>query len=98
MSATTEFDTQAVPDAPTEGAPVPRPRIRYGAIVWGAIVCGIATTVLVVASSPKSRAAFAEWLGGLTPVGYTLIGVLVLGGLILLGGLLGILRHAQRRD
>lgn len=97
--STAVFDSAGSPDAAsdTSVAVGMRPRIRFGAIAWGLIVCAIAGTVLTVIGTPDARTAFAAWLGSLTPGGYVLIGVLVLGGLILLWGLLGLIRRLQRR-
>jgi hypothetical protein len=103
MTDTTELaaadDIGSVAPGPetADGSSGVRPRIRFGAIAWGLLVCGIAGTVLTVIGTPDARTAFASWLGALTPGGYVLIGVLVLGGLILLWGLLGVIRRLQRR-
>ncbi|GAA3736485.1 hypothetical protein GCM10022239_10420 [Leifsonia bigeumensis] len=104
MTDTTEFATTddtgiETPRADTADASSSRvrPRIRFGAIAWGLIVCAIAGAVLTVIGTPGARSAFASWLGSLTPGGYVLIGVLVLGGLILLWGLLGVIRRLQRQ-
>lgn len=104
MTETTETATStatgnetAARDVAGDPASAARPRIRFGAIAWGLIVCGIAVTVLLVIGSAPSRTAFVSWLGTLTPGGYVLIGVLAFGGLILLWGLLGLIRSLQRR-
>lgn len=97
MTDTTTSESPFAPGVPGGDEAVIRPRIRSGAIAWGLIVCGIAVAVLLVVSDGASRTAFASWLGALTPGGYLLIAVLALGGLILLWGLLGLIRRAQRR-
>jgi hypothetical protein len=73
-----------------------RPRIRFGAIAWGLIVCGIAGWVLSTLLTPGARTEFADWVLALTPAGLVIIAVLVTGGLVLLLGLLGLARRAQR--
>lgn len=73
-----------------------RPRIRWGAIVWGLIVCVIAATTLQVTRTSESREGFVLWLTRLTPGGIWLIVVLVAGGILLLLGLLAAIRRAQR--
>ena len=73
-----------------------RPRIRWGAIVWGLIVCAIAGATLAVTSEGERREGFALWLTRLTPGGIWLIVVLLAGGILLLLGLLAAIRRAQR--
>ena len=73
-----------------------RPRIRWGAIVWGLIVCAIAAATLQVTRVAESREGFTLWLTRLTPGGIWLIVVLVTGGILLLLGLLAAVRRAQR--
>lgn len=77
-------------------APAPRPRIRWGAIVWGVITGSTALTTLLVIGSRERRVAFLDWLTGLTTGGIVLLVALVVGGVILLLGLLALARHAQR--
>lgn len=89
MDAPTE-----TPDVPVQAAP--RPRIRWGAIVWGLIVCGIAAVTLQVTRTAESREGFALWLSKLTPGGVWLIVVLITGSILLLLGILAAIRRAQR--
>jgi hypothetical protein len=83
-------------DAGTIAPAQVRPRIRFGAIAWGMIVCTTALWVLIMILTPGARAEFAGWLLTLTPAGLSIIAVLVTGGLVLLLGLLGLARRAQR--
>ncbi len=73
-----------------------RPRIRFGAIAWGLIVCGVAVWVLFTLLTPGARTQFNDWVVTLTPADLGIIAVLVSGGLVLLLGLLGLARRAQR--
>jgi hypothetical protein len=99
---TPEADTQpTIPlstDARPSGDPeLPRPRIRFGAIAWGLIICAIATTTFWVATDDGRRDAFGNWLIGLTPGTFGLIVMLILGGLLLLWGGLAAIRRSQER-
>ena len=76
---------------------LPRPRIRFGAIVWGVIVCAIAATVFWISTDEARRNAFGDWLTGLTPGTAGLIGMLVVGALLLLWGALAAVRRSQER-
>ena len=78
-------------------AALPRPRIRFGAIVWGLIVCTIAATVFWIASDDRRRDEFGGWITGLTPGTMTLLAMLILGGLLLLWGGLAAIRRSQER-
>jgi hypothetical protein len=92
-------DTEPQDAALSEDAPVqtaPRPRIRWGAVAWGLIVCGIAGATLQVTRTEGSREGFILWLTRLNPSGIWLIVVLVSGGILLLLGLLAAIRRAQR--
>lgn len=89
-------DTTPIDAVPAETRFYARPRVRFGAIAWGLIVCTIAGTVLAISTSARNRAAYAEWLATLTGGTLALGVVLVLGGFSLLIGLLALIRHAQR--
>lgn len=77
--------------------PEERPRVRWAAIVWGLLFAAIAAGTLAILLRPESRDAFAEWAFALSPLTVTLYGLLALGALVLVGGLAGLLRRAQRR-
>ena len=76
---------------------LPRPRIRFGAIVWGLLVCGIAATVFWIATDAARRNAFGDWFAALTPGTAGLIVMLVVGALLLLWGGLAAIRRSQER-
>lgn len=76
----------------------PRPRIRFGAIAWGLIVCAIAVTVWSIISSPTSRSEVTTWFWELSPGTAILVAILALGALMLLLGILSLIRKAQSRQ
>lgn len=95
MSATT---TTPLPTTPAASAvPFERPRLRVGAIVWGVFVIAIASLVLWVTGDDTRREGFLEWVTTLTPGGFALVGVLVLGALLLLAGVLAAIRGPRAR-
>ncbi|QTX03691.1 hypothetical protein [Agromyces archimandritae] len=98
--------TPASAAAPVDGSPASAaaspaapagPRIRWAAILWGTVFAVIAAVSLAVLLDAPRRIAFAEWIGALSPGLATLYGVLILGGIVLLVGLLGLIRGAERR-
>ena len=91
----TETLDQQVPDAAARPA---RPRIRWGAVVWGLIVSASAVFILYIGGDAGQRRGFSAWLGGLTPVSIGLIVILAAGIAIMLIALLALVRRAQRRD
>jgi hypothetical protein len=73
-----------------------RPHVRWGGVVWGALLVAIAGFVLFTVSSRARQSAFETWVAGLTPgVGWTLA-VVAVGVFILILALLAVVRSAQR--
>jgi hypothetical protein len=104
MSDSTEPSDDTLPtNAPMTAEPAqadvvrdPHPRIRFGTIAWGLIVCAIAATTLAVIGDPERRDAFGSWLLQLDGRAAVNIAVLAFGALLLLLGLLAVIRRAQR--
>ena len=69
------------------------PRIRWAAIIWGAIAVVIAVVTLVITGSVERREAFLRWGSQLSGGDIWLLVVLVVGAFILLFGLLAVLRR-----
>lgn len=86
------------PETTPEPERMPRPRIRYGALVWGLIVTVVSAITLIVATDPEKSREFITWIDGLSEPAIGLIALIALGGLILLLGLVSLLRQTQRRD
>ncbi|MWV48295.1 hypothetical protein GRS96_03270 [Rathayibacter sp. VKM Ac-2803] len=86
MSTETLPETTAV----TAIAP-PRPRIRAGAIVWGAVVAAFSVFLLLVASDTALRADVVDRALALGGGGATALTIAVLGGIALLVGLVRVL-------
>lgn len=82
---------------PIDPASLPRPRIRFGAIVWGLIVCVLAATVFWISTDESRREAFGNWISSLTPGTSGLIVMLILGTLLLIWGGLAAIRRSQER-
>jgi len=88
------------PDTPADlaaPAPLPRPRIRTGAVIWGLVLVALAAAVLWVASSPGRRDRLADAVFGLDALGWTVLVVIAVGGTLTLIALAAVLRGLQRR-
>ena len=72
------------------------PRTRWAAIVWGLVFAALASGALYVVLSPQHRLELIEWVTGLQPTTLALYGALAIGVIVLLFGLVGLLRRAQR--
>lgn len=72
------------------------PRTRWAAIIWGAALAAIAGFALWITMSPARRTAFAEWMVGLSPAAAAAYLVLAIGAVVLVAGVVGITRRAQR--
>lgn len=88
--------TETAPTAPIDVRP-PRPRIRTGAVVWGLIVTAVGAGALYLLSSPERRQAALDWVLSLTPFGFVVVGLALLGALIFVIGFAVLIRDAQRR-
>jgi hypothetical protein len=77
-------------------ADVPRPRVRVGAIVWGALVLAFAVAVLLVDGTDAGRSTFDAWQASLTPAGWAVTGIVALGVIVLLIAGTSAIRRAQR--
>lgn len=100
-----------VTDAPTTGAsgttetstaditaPLPAPRIRVAAIVWGLVFAAAATVGIWLLADDRRRDDAADWMTSLTPSAAFAAVLLSIGVLVLVTGATGLLRHAQRRS
>lgn len=73
-----------------------RPRTRWAGIIWGLVLAGIAATVLWIVLEPARMELVSDWWATLTPAGLLLTVLLVLGGLLLVAGISGLARRADR--
>lgn len=83
-------------EADTASAEPLRARTRWAGIVWGLVFAGLAAAGLWLTASDGRADDLAAWISGLdvaTAVGYGLVAV---GALVLVTGLVGLLRRAQR--
>ena len=94
---TTSRGTTAAGGMPQD-APISRPRVRVGAIVWGALVVAFAVAVVAITASPEATDAFSRWQASLTPGAWAVIGVVALGVVVLLIAGTAAIRGAQRRS
>lgn len=90
-----EIATTPVTAATTDAAPQ-APRTRWAAIVWGLVFVALAVAGLALTSDRAHFDGLLSWIAGLgaaTAIGY---GVLTVGILVLIIGVVGLLRHAQK--
>jgi hypothetical protein len=74
-----------------------RPSIRWGGVVWGAILVVFAATMLwVVSARPRVLGAEA-WLATLSPASAWTLAFVAAGVIILILALLAVVRSAQRK-
>ena len=83
-------------EAPTT-ASAPPPRTRWAAIVWGLCFAAIAWFGIWMLSDRERHDSVTDWLASLNPGTITAFALLTLGALVLISGLVGLIRHAQRR-
>lgn len=96
-SPTVPFEPAAltVSSATTDAATL-RPRTRWAAIIWGAVLAAVAALALWITVSPDRRTALADWSLSLSPAAIGAYIALAIGAIALVAGLAGILRRAQR--
>ncbi len=95
MATSEERMPQAPIAVPAE--PATRPRTRWAAILWGLALGAVGGGALWIVLSPARLDGFADWLVGLTPLAVVAYSALALGALLLVAGLAGLARRAQRR-
>jgi len=86
----------AAPSATEDAAPLPRPRIRTGAALWGLVLIAVASYVLWAAATPERRESVVEAVLTLTPLGWTVVVVIAVGATITLLALAAVIRRLQR--
>ncbi|MCT1479048.1 hypothetical protein [Microbacterium sp. p3-SID336] len=73
------------------------PRTRWAAIIWGAVFAAIAGWALWLLADDGRRTALSDTVGTVTPATIVTVALLTAGGLLLVAGAAGLVRHAQRR-
>jgi hypothetical protein len=78
--------------------PVPSgpPPVRWGGIVWGALLILLAVATLVTVSSPVRLAGVTVWLATLTPGAAIAVWIAVVGIVIVISALLSAISATQR--
>lgn len=84
-------------DASADARTAGRTPVRWGGVVWGLLLVLFAAGTLWVLSSPSRLAAWELWVSTLTPATAWALGIAVVGLVIVVSGLLGAIRSAQRR-
>lgn len=73
-----------------------RPRTRWAGVVWGLAFAALAGAGLWLASGEGRVDDVVGWIRSLTVASAIGYGALALGGILLVTGLVGLLRRAQR--
>lgn len=83
--------------APADGAVPPAgPRVRWAGIVWGLALAALAAYGVWLAGTPGRLDELAALAPQISPTGLVAAVALTLGALVLVTGLVGLLRRAQR--
>jgi len=90
-------DTATLPAPDPQAAPLPRPRIRVGAIVWGLVLVAWGALALRLMTDEGTRAGAIDWLLGLSPLGWIAVGLLAVGALVTLLAITALIRRWQVR-
>ncbi|MDI6944693.1 hypothetical protein QMO46_14445 [Microbacterium barkeri] len=97
-------EEQRVPEGVPAAGPEPadRPRIRWAAIIWGALMLVVSLVglgqVLDATRYAALQAAVADWILTADPVSTAVTVVLAAGAIILVAGLAGLARGVQKRS
>ena len=75
---------------------IARPRLRGAAIIWGLVFAALAGWALWILADAVRVAAARESLETVSPAALGAYGVLAVGALVVILGLIGLLRRAQR--
>lgn len=78
-------------------ASAPLPRTRWAAIVWGLCFAALSWFGIWMLSSSGRRDDVTDWFASLTPGTMVAFQLLAVGVLVLITGLVGLIRRAQRR-
>jgi hypothetical protein len=95
--AATVLDAEASATAASADAPLASgPRTRWAGIVWGLVLAAVAAGGIWLASGEGRLDDLVRWTRDLSPATAIGFGVLAIGVLLLVAGLVGLLRRAQR--
>ncbi|MFK4115673.1 hypothetical protein ACI2K6_13680 [Microbacterium sp. NPDC006705] len=90
MTDLTSTEDTALPSPP------PRPRVRWAGIVWGLAFAALAVAGVVLTRSPDAYGGLLEWVAAISIPTLVATGLLTVGAAVLVTGIVGMLRHAQR--
>jgi hypothetical protein len=85
------------PDESSVGSGPTAPRTRWAAIVWGLFFGALAYAGIWMLSDAGRRTGIVDGVMALTPGIIVAVALLAVGVLVLVAGVAGLIRHAQRR-
>jgi len=91
------FASPASAAASPTSPPAERPTIRWGALVWALLFGTVASLALWVLVDPARRDAAVWWAIGLQPMMTVLYGLVAIGVVVVLFGMVGLIRRAERK-
>lgn len=91
---TLELDASRASDAVSSD--LPGPRVRWGGILWGLVLAGLAAWGVFLTAT-ASVEQVGDWVQGVQPLPLAAGAILAVGGLVLVAGLVGLARRAQKR-
>lgn len=77
-------------------SPPARPRVRWAGVVWGLAFATLAVAGIVLTRSPDAYGGLLEWVTAISIPTLIATALLTAGAAILVAGIVGMLRHAQR--
>jgi predicted phage tail protein len=77
-------------------SPPARPRVRWAGVVWGLAFATLAVASIVLTRSPDAYGGLIEWVTAISIPTLIATALLTAGAAILVAGIVGMLRHAQR--
>lgn len=82
--------------APPAAAPVARPTVRWGALVWALIFGTTAALTLWILVDPTRRLEADAWFASLNPLAGWLYALILVGIVVALFGVVGLIRRGER--
>jgi predicted phage tail protein len=74
----------------------PPPRVRWAGIVWGLAFAALAVAGIALTRSPDVYGGLLRWVAAISIPTLVAAGLLTVGAAVLVTGIVGMLRHAQR--
>ena len=94
-TTTASSGTATSNDTAAAASALPRPTVRWGALVWSLLFGALAGSALWLMLDPDRRESTGEWLATLSPLAAALYAVVALGIIVALFGIVGLIRRGE---